>query len=528
MSTTAAVRTPSVALVLGFVGLLFTPPLWLAVDGPGPSTAMLERRLPAPPARAPKNLDDVLAWPRKFDAWYADHFPLREQLLRSHNRVVWSALDASPSDLEVRGVDGWLFPTANRGLDVARGGFPFLPSRLDGWKRTLAARKAWLEQRGAVYMLALVPNKEQVYPELVRAPWNERGETRLDQLLAAVGPWPQSPVLDLRESQLSEKARDGQFGADDWTYYRYGGHWTDRGAFAAYEAIVERLAESGVRLRRVGREAFDVAASGGGDTSAPSMYLGELLQQNAWRWSVKGGASATYSEGSIDDEAEWESSQASNELDSLVVFHDSFGPYLRRYFAESFATVGSYWASFDVGIVEDRAPKVVLELFVDRILVQVPPEPRALQSQEQRAADFARLEHVVFSARPLRRSPQVRALGDARLNDVEEGVALTIERGLPMVELDVADLDLGERGGLSAPLLELDLTCPREAVVDVFYRTEREPSYERHSIASQPLPAGRSRVVIELADDGIRGPLQLRFPAAKGGYVLHSLEVRTR
>lgn len=522
MRPAGAARAPRLVLAAGFAAAIGAPLALLAAHGAEPSTAMLERRMPAPPARAPRNVDEALAWPRKFDAWWADHFPLRGELLAAHNRVVWSAFGDSPSQLEHRGLDGWLFPTANRGLDVARGAFPFLPHRLDGWKRMLRERERVLAERGIVYLFAPIPNKDQVYPERLSAPWDERGETRVQQLVAAMGA--DSPVLDLRAALLEEKRRDGELGPDDLTFYRYGAHWTDRGAYAGYSAIVERLRERGVRAEIAPREVFAVDARGTGDTSAPSMYLGELLEQTAWRWSARDRSNVNYDEATVDDEREWEHSRDAPHLDGLVVFHDSFGPYLRRFWAESFGSVGSYWASFDLEIIEERQPRAVVDLFVDRVLVHTPPEPRAFEPAGVRIADFERLPNAGISARPLRRSTALRGVDETTLEDVDDGVRVNAQRGLPTVELRI---ETGE--GLAGPHVALEVTAPRAAFVDVFYRTRREPGLERHNIASTALGAGRTRVVIEICDDQVVGPLQLRFPPAKqAGYVLHALEIRSR
>ncbi len=510
-------------LAIAFAALLATPLVLFAARGAAPSTALVERRMPAPPVRKPRNLDESLAWPRRFDAWYSDHFWSRTQLLAAHNQLVWSVLAQSPSKLERRGHAEWLFTTANRGLDVARGAFPLLPARLDGWVRMLRERERALAQRNVVYVFALAPNKDQIYPEFLLEPWNERGTTRAEQLFEALAGERFAMVLELREALLAEKARDGERGPDDLTYYRLGGHWTDRGAFAAHQALARRLAERGVRLRELEREHFDVRAIGEGDSSASSMYLEGRLRQQAWRWLARNREGLAYDESNVDEEREWTHERVDEGTDGLVFIHDSFGPYLRRYWASSASSVGSYWSSFDLAVVDERAPRALVELYVDRALTHTAPTPWELLPDSAARARFDQLAKLVIARTRALDSLEWSAAGGTRLEARDGALDVSAARGQAVVELSLP------AAGLSGAMLRLELSAPVEGRVDLLFRTRREPRWERHNTVSRTFGPGRREFVLEVCDDELEGPWQLRFtPNAQGAYVLHELELRAR
>ncbi len=518
-----ASRTARVVLASGFAALLAGPLALFAARGAAPSAALAERRMPAPPVRSPRNLDEALAWPRRFDAWYADHFWSRTQLLAAHNQLVWSVLAQSPSRLELRGRDEWLFTTANRGLDVARGAYPLLPARLEGWVRMLRERERALAQRNVAYLFALAPNKDQIYPEFLPEPWNERGPTRAEQLFEALAGERFAMVLELRDVLLAEKARDGERGPDDLTYYRLGGHWTDRGAFAAHQAIAQRLGEQGVRLRPLAREEFDVRAIGEGDSAADSMYLEGRLRQQAWRWLARERAGLEYDEASVDEAREWTHERADPAADGLVFIHDSFGPQLRRFWASSASSVGSYWSSFDLAVVDERAPRAVVELYVDRALTHTAPAPWELLQDNAARARFDTLASTVIAPTNAFDALGLRAASGTRLASEGGVLSLSAARGQAVLELALPS------AGFSGAMLRLELSAPVEGRVDLLFRTRREPRWERHNTVSRAFAAGRSELVLELCDDELEGPWQLRFtPHAQGRYELHELELRAR
>lgn len=510
-------------LASGFTILLTAPLALFAARGGAPSAALAERRMPAPPVRNPRNLDEALAWPRRFDAWYADHFWSRTQLLAAHNQLVWSALAQSPSDLELRGRGEWLFTTANRGLDVARGAFPLLPARLDGWVRMLRERERALAQRNVAYVFALAPNKDQVYPEHLPEPWNERGTTRAEQLFEALSGERFAMVLELREALLAEKAHDGERGPDDLTYYRLGAHWTDRGAFAAQQALAQRLGELGVRLRPLSRAEFDVQAIGEGDSSASSMYLDGRLQQQAWRWLNREPAGLDASGANLDEEREWTFERDDPQADALVVIHDSFGPYLRRFWAASASSVGSYWSSFDLAVVDERKPRAVVELYVDRALVHTAPAPWELLASDAARARFDTLAKIVVDSSTALAALEWRVASGTRLEPRDGALELSAARGQPVLELELP------QRGLSGAMLRLVIDAPVDGRMDLIYRTRREPRWERHNTVSCAFSAGRAELVYELCDDELEGPWQMRFtPHAQGCYVLRELEIRAQ
>jgi hypothetical protein len=114
-------------------------------------------------------------------------------------------------------------------------------AELTQWRRAVEGRRAWWRERGAEYLLVLVPNKSTIYPE--RLPAFLRSQARpgkLDQLVGHLRDQQSPlPVLDLRAALLAAKAQQT-------VYWPTDSHWNAEGLTVASAAILARLGELGV------------------------------------------------------------------------------------------------------------------------------------------------------------------------------------------------------------------------------------------------------------------------------------------
>ena len=183
-------------------------------------------------------LRDLGTYPRRFEAFVNDRFGLRGALLRGRAAIAWYGLRTSPTDKLVRGRADWVFYTADESLEVHCGVRPLSPGALDAWTRMLRLRSQWLAGLGIEFVFALVPNKSHIYPEFMPRRLGPPRRTRLDQWVDHLRAVSELRILDLR-APLRAAKRDDRPALDDWGYARLGTHWSERGAFAGYRALMD-------------------------------------------------------------------------------------------------------------------------------------------------------------------------------------------------------------------------------------------------------------------------------------------------
>ena len=210
------------------------------------ATAWLGPRLvPAPPLQEhrvlaarpvwPKRLADLRAFRLATDAYVADRFPARVQLIAALNRLRMM-VGVSGSRRVIVGRDGWLFWDDDTHLGASDAAPPMTGLEIRAWLAGLAGRTEVLRARGIRYLVVAPPTKEAIYPEH--------------------GPvWYAGPAPDRPAVLLPRLARDSDAGevlylqraialatkAGATTYSRHDTHWSGLGAFAGYVAILDRL-----------------------------------------------------------------------------------------------------------------------------------------------------------------------------------------------------------------------------------------------------------------------------------------------
>lgn len=515
---------------LGFAAALLAPGADAVLRPGAERFRSVEFRPPARRPGPPRSLEALASFPERYEAYFDDHFGLRDRLLRARNALTWFAFGLSPTPLFVRGREGWIFYTEHRSIEVQRGLAPLAPAELEAWRRLLEGRRDWLAGHGIAYAFALVPNKAAVYPERLPPGLDPVGPSRLDQLVRHLAASSDVRVLDLRDALRAERASDRP-DLGDFVYHPLGTHWTERGAFAGYRALGERLREALPGLPLLPRERFELRpADDQGDSWAPRMYLEGLLSQPSFAFELQGPRRAAY-----DADALAQAFEASSrvpdaaELPRALVYHDSFGPDLRPWLAESFAEAEFRWTyDFDAEHVLATRPDVVVQVFVERVLVMLTPRLTPLEDPERLPAAFAASDDVRYALDPLAPDLAVEHAMRVEPGRDAEGpfVALVMSAGRDVVLPPPFALRPGELEGGAGPIVWLDLESPTDSAVDLFYETRREPGFDRSRALQVATRAGRNRLFVELPPVDLSGRLMLRPGRVPGTYALRALEVR--
>ncbi len=120
-------------------------------------------------------------------------------------------------------------------ISQALGRFQLTDDRIEAWNGFLSNLRAGLEEDGRELLVLVAPAKWEIVPEALPA-WTDGllGPTAMDQLLAA---HPELPIVDVRAAMEA---------ADDEAplYSPLNSHWTDYGAWVAFDALAACLRET--------------------------------------------------------------------------------------------------------------------------------------------------------------------------------------------------------------------------------------------------------------------------------------------
>jgi hypothetical protein len=309
-------------------------------------------------------------WPVAFEHYYDDRMGLRDDLIRAWAWLHIEGLGVSSSDSLIVGKDDWFFFGDEAAVAQYRGLARLEREELLRWERVLEERRRWLAERGISYLLVLVPNKHRMYAQYMPDSLARRSErSQLDDLVDYLSAESSVPFLDLREA-LEDAARRGR------VYHKTDTHWNDLGAYAAYRAIVRKLAEQVPAFE--GHEPVAVRAL---ERTTPGLGLARIV-----------GLSEAYPERSFDllvaePRAEAPRKQRAaredrarrqlpfalgtgdERLPKAVMFRDSFANALVPYLSESFSRIVYVWdRNVNPQVVEVERPDVVIQEIAERFL----------------------------------------------------------------------------------------------------------------------------------------------------------------
>lgn len=507
-------------LVVLFPCALGTTLATLAVRGIPPVRPLPEERMSYALPDPPSDLRSLGAYSGRFERWFEDNLVGRSHLLEARSRLLVNVFDASPTPNVYLGRDRWVFLSEARQLDVQRGVAPFASSELDAWAGAIRARANWCAARGMTYVFALAPDKTNVYPERHAHAIERLGPTRFDQLAERLAD--ERAFLDLRPVLRREKERDRD---GDHAYFPYGSHWTDRGATAGTNAILERLArDSRFTTLAPFRDDDLILEPEGieGDSWAARLYLRGVLVQRERAIGAIRGAAPVVLEGQGDDSARNVSRLDDASLPRVLALHDSFGIPLYKFFSRRAShCVFLRGDAFRPEVIESEAPDVVLEILCERVLYFPPVEnlPEQARSSE---SGFESAARVVRTLDPARDAPVLASRPDVSAVLEDGGVRIAWNRDSALAR--VPD-EFAPRGTPVLARFDVDVELAGELLL--FYLTPEQPTYTRSCMITRPLAPGRNRVYVDLDVPGLRGPLLFRASPRGAAFVLRGLETRT-
>lgn len=302
-------------------------------------------------------------YPEEFDAWFRDHFGSRDRLIRWHNLLEFHLLGQAPVDRVIVGSSGWFFYSNPRdGMDIRNfaGRWPHTAADIEAWLTRQDAKEQEYARHGARYLIAIAPDKQSVYPELVPYRYGPHAPGVLDELLAHVRSHPRLRVLDLRPALRAH--------ADPPLYFKADSHWNARGAFLAAQAITEALRPDFPNVGVIRKEDYVLSATptSGGDL-ADMIALGVDTHDESFKYERRTPGGRVFLD--LPGNTIWK--HADTRLPTAVLFGDSYGVALEWVLCDAFSRLHYDMTTSngpDPGIVARDRPDVVVLILVERNL----------------------------------------------------------------------------------------------------------------------------------------------------------------
>lgn len=388
-ATPRDLASPSAPIASRFVALLFVGIFLMAVVLPLAKTDFREvqkfsstenRSLNKFPSWS-WNGKALSAFPAQYEDAFNDHFGFRSFFMNWHSRMkLW--LGVSPTSNVVLGQQGWLYLSAS--VKLYRGNTGISKSEVDGWVRELKTKQAWLAARNIRYLLVLVPNKDEVYPEyLPKSFFRVRQQQLFDDVLARLGNNSGVEILDLRQTLCDGKSQGLMYDRTDT-------HWSQLGAFLASNQILQRLQSWFPDLHPqplAQRKAF-LQTRPGGDLASMVGLPEELTEERLMIPSVVDSFQSVpqrlqieWPPDSLKDTPAAFESRAKQPGLTLLVTGDSFGKGLMQFLPEHFQRVfrlrpqipyTPWFQALIPALVEAEKPDIYLDVFCTQSLKHPP------------------------------------------------------------------------------------------------------------------------------------------------------------
>jgi alginate O-acetyltransferase complex protein AlgJ len=313
------------------------------------------------------------------DAYIDDHFGLRDRLVR-WNSLLRYRLGVSSTPKVVIGDDGWLFYAGEKIIEQHTGENVFTPAELERWVEVMTADRDWLAQRGIPLFIVIAPEKSTIYPEKLPAYPRPPGRTtRASQLVERLRRTDLG-VIDPREALLQAKASSQQ------VYYEGDSHWTQRGAFVAYQGLMREVQARGPAVRPLQAEDFELnLVSTKTNDQAFLLALHNDLAYMVERWTPRAARQirTTTRDPAPGSGWGWPVRFIENDLKDrprALIFGDSFTDYVLgpTFLYETFRDpvyTHHNGATFNFRLVAEAKPDLVIVQLAERYLALPPQVP---------------------------------------------------------------------------------------------------------------------------------------------------------
>ena len=348
------------ALIILFLALLYVPTLIGLVAGDRVKSANLEnRKLAEWPAFS---LKDISRLPHKYELYYDDNLPFRDQLIQARAVLNRALYDRDIKGEVVYGKDGWLFYAARSDGDPMadyRGENLFTREELRQIAVDLRRTRDTLKRQGIDFALFIAPNKERVYSEYMPDRYGAPAEEyAAKQLVDFLRQHTDLTVVYPYEELMQAKA---DF-PDIPLYFSKDTHWNGVGAYVGTRALLSAL---GIQTPALNRENIQLLQGAGPNDLILLAHMNGVLPPDD-DYTVLDGLRPAYT---ILSRTENLTTQAQAAAGQPVLFfrHDSFGEHMHDYLLPWFSSSFSVFTQYqDDSQVDAAKPDLYVMEVVER------------------------------------------------------------------------------------------------------------------------------------------------------------------
>jgi len=308
---------------------------------------------------------DLLQYRDSIELFYTDHLAIERDLFVQYRAIESNLYGRNPlPEKVIEGTDGWMF-LGNRfsnAMSESLGHAIFDEKSLIRLQNQVLNKKAWLDEQGIAYYIAIAPNKLSIYREKLPIKSSDK-LTKAKQLFAHLEEI-DFPIIDLSQDILKHK--------EDDLYYRFDSHWNDLGAYWGYYTLMSRLKKDYPQLEMVGLDQLTLKREPEDRSDLIKMLKVKRTAVTNRLYLNNAKAKVMPAELPIPDyyrqpaQYEYRFKSDVNDL-KVVLLGDSFSNALKEFLKENFGELVVVRDSrFDKRIIEREQPDIVINEFIER------------------------------------------------------------------------------------------------------------------------------------------------------------------
>lgn len=305
------------------------------------------------------------SFPAQFDIWFADHLGFREEMLSynaSRQLEMYNKLLANSGNHI--GPHGDLnYATNEMILDYAHANL-LSEEELVKLGQSYQVISDWLAEKGIDFYYVQCYSKHSIYPEQFRDDIEQIGDiSKTDQVIFYLQENTDVNVIYLKPILLEAKAN----GYEVYGNWFDPSHWTQRGAFVGYQAIMDRFnADYGNIFPVLQEEDYSITMYDGGMTLNNVIHEVDYVENFEIRDPKAQKLTDSFFEVDFEEperHSAWENPSVDNDTRLMLMCDSYIKHFIVEDFAESFSEVGLIWSDYflHMGYAVDKyQPDIVL------------------------------------------------------------------------------------------------------------------------------------------------------------------------
>lgn len=305
---------------------------------------------------------------KKISANFSRNFPLKQDYFKAYSFIKEDVFNSLASPDKVIKWNGWYFLSDyySNNLSESKGKLLFTKSELEIVAENLISKNEWAKRHGIKYYMAMAPNKESVYGDLL--PYGEFSTNRKLKQVDSI----------CKANSISFVNLGNQFPKNSKIelYHRTDTHWNDFGTYFGYKEIISQLNKDGYNLKLTPLSDYEIKKTDLEEIGDLKNMIGEkkgepnatVLKLNRPSFAQKEKAVTTPIEDIKVSPEEYEIRYTTTQNNiKILFFRDSFSSTLLNFIKESFGeSIFIFDRRFNTELILEEKPNIIIDEVVER------------------------------------------------------------------------------------------------------------------------------------------------------------------